>query len=115
MKDYRKDMHRVIVDPDKAVIFPGATLAPERKVVGFHKANMFEEDWNWRNGALIGYSMHPHCWLLVDRFLGHEVVKQDLRAFIRDIKIYWRGEPTLWMPHLIHDPQEYPCYDHAAL
>ncbi|OJZ80546.1 hypothetical protein ASPFODRAFT_53097 [Aspergillus luchuensis CBS 106.47] len=44
MIDHRKDMHRVIVDPDKAVIFPGASLARQRKVAGFHMANVFEED-----------------------------------------------------------------------
>lgn len=44
MINHRKDMHRVIVDPDKAVIFPGASLARQRKVAGFHIANVFEED-----------------------------------------------------------------------
>ncbi|PYH68046.1 uncharacterized protein BO88DRAFT_426692 [Aspergillus vadensis CBS 113365] len=61
-------------------LFFGASLARQRKFVGFHMANIFEEDWNWRITVLNRYAMRQHCWLLVDRFLGHEVVKQDLRG-----------------------------------
>lgn len=53
--------------------------------------NCFKTDWNRDKGARIKYVMQPHCWLLVDRFQGHGVVKQDLRALIQAIEIYWRA------------------------
>ncbi|KAB8224331.1 hypothetical protein BDV33DRAFT_227209 [Aspergillus novoparasiticus] len=96
--------HRVMIDSDKAL----------RWNIGFRMANLFETDWNREKRLVIGYVMHPHCWLLVDRFLRHGIVKQDLRAFIQAIEIFWRADRTLWMPDLIHDTSEYPCYDHAA-
>lgn len=103
-----------MIDSDKALILPGPTMASQRWNIDFHMANLFGTDWNREKSLLIGYIMHPHCWLLVDRFPGHGVVKQDLRAFIQVIEIFWRTERTLWMPVLIHGTSEYSCYDHAA-
>ncbi|GKZ38132.1 hypothetical protein AbraIFM66950_010102 [Aspergillus brasiliensis] len=110
----RETMPGVMVDSDKAIIFPGINLARQKPIVGFQTASILEEDGNRRHGAPIGYVMHPHCWLLVDRFLGHEVVKRDLRAFLRAIEVYWRADLTLWMPDLVHGAAEFPCYDDAA-
>jgi hypothetical protein len=106
---------RIMIDSDKALVIPGPTMARQRWNMDFHMANLFETDRNREKGARIGYVMHPHCWLLVDRFLGHGVVKQDLRAFTQAVEIYWRAaDRTLWMPDLIHDTDDYPCYDNAA-
>lgn len=106
--------HRVIIDADNALVFPGPKMAYQRWDIGFRMANFFQTDWNREKGLHIGCVMHPHCWLLVDRFLGHGVVKQDLRAFIQAIEIFWRTDRALWMPDLIHDTSDYRCYDHAA-
>ncbi|PIG69608.1 hypothetical protein AARAC_002764 [Aspergillus arachidicola] len=89
-------------------------MARQRWNIDFHMANLFETDWNREKSLLIGYITHPHCWLLIDRFLGHGVVKQDLRAFIQAIERFWRADRTLWMSDLIHDTSEYSCYDYAA-
>jgi hypothetical protein len=117
MLDVNGRKHRpapIMIDSDKALVFPGPKWKCQRWNIDFHMANLFDADRNRENGELIGYPMHPHCWLLVDRFLGHGVVKQDLRAFIQAIEIYWRADRTLWAPDLIHDTYEYPCYDNAA-
>ncbi|KAE8404415.1 hypothetical protein BDV37DRAFT_294057 [Aspergillus pseudonomiae] len=71
MMDRKK--HRVIIDADNALVFPGPKMAYQRWNIGFRMANLFETDWNREKGLHIGYVMHPHCWLLVDRFLGHSV------------------------------------------
>lgn len=112
----RKEKHPapIMTDPEKAVFFPGPLTAHPKWTVKFHMANLFETDWNRENGERVGYTMHPHCWLLVDRFLGHDIVKQDLRAFVQAIETYWRADRTLWMPDLRHPTREYPCYDNAA-
>ncbi|KAB8201642.1 hypothetical protein BDV34DRAFT_237473 [Aspergillus parasiticus] len=112
MVDRKK--HRLMIDSDKALVFPGPKMAYQRWNISFRRANLFETDWNREKGLVIGYAMHPHCWLLVDRFLGHGVVKQDLRTFIQAIEIFWGTDRTLWMPDLIHGTSEYSCYDHAA-
>jgi hypothetical protein len=114
MSDGRRNP-RIMIDSDKALVIPGPKMARQRWNMDFHMANLFETDRNREKGARIGYVMHPHCWLLVDRFLGHGVVKQDLRAFTQAVEIYWRAaDRTLWMPDLIHDTDDYPCYDNAA-
>ncbi|KAL5366049.1 hypothetical protein BJX96DRAFT_182227 [Aspergillus floccosus] len=112
-----KKKHRpapIMTDPNKAVVFPGYLTARPKWTVNFHVANLFETDWNRENGELVGYIMHPHCWLLVDRFLGHDIVKQDLRAFVQAIETYWRADRTLWMPDLLHYTHDFPCYKNAA-
>lgn len=58
--------------------------------------------------------MHPHCWLLVDRFLGHGIVKQNLPAFVQAIKQFWRDKKALWRSDPFHGTSQYPCYDTAA-
>lgn len=86
MVDRKK--HRIMIDSDKALNLPGPTMASQRWSIDFHMANLFETDWNREKSVLIRYIMHPHCWLLVDRFLGDGVEKQDLRAFIQAIEIF---------------------------
>ncbi|GFF15998.1 hypothetical protein ATEIFO6365_0005018800 [Aspergillus terreus] len=103
-----------MTDPDKAVVFPGPLTTRPKWTVKFHMANLFETDWNRENGERVRYTMHPHCWLLVGRFLGHDIVKQDLRAFVQAIETYWRADRTLWMPDLRHYTREYACYDNEA-
>ncbi|KAB8266750.1 hypothetical protein BDV30DRAFT_232194 [Aspergillus minisclerotigenes] len=83
--------HRVLIDADNALVFPGPKMTYQRWNIGFQK------------GLHIGYVMHPHCWLLVDRFLGHGVVKHGkplgqgarLRSIVANVPVERRCNHSL--------------------
>ncbi|KAE8382913.1 hypothetical protein BDV26DRAFT_287962 [Aspergillus bertholletiae] len=62
----------------------------------------------------IGYAIHAHCWVLVDRVIGQDIVQKHLRKFTLAAQAYWVRNSDDWraMPdHPIHDvlcygPQE---------
>ncbi|KAL5358326.1 hypothetical protein BJX96DRAFT_163676 [Aspergillus floccosus] len=62
-------------------------------------------------GGRIGYPVHAHCWLLMDRVIGHDVVKANLRAFIEALHNFWRTRPDIWGIELGHEPDERSCYE----
>jgi hypothetical protein len=72
----------------------------------FHMANLFEPDWNREAGEPIGYPIHPHCWLLLDRFVGHDLIMSNLPAFLRAVEGFWRKNKKHWGIFLGH-----LCYD----
>lgn len=104
------------VDPNRAVIYRGAIREDRRWNVEFHMANLFEPDWNREAGERVGYPIHVHCWLLLDRFIAHNVIKQNLRLFIQVIEEFWKANKEEWGRWVLHipgdpDPEMDGCYE----
>ncbi|KAJ9196238.1 hypothetical protein C8Q69DRAFT_453143 [Paecilomyces variotii] len=103
------------IDPDRAQIWGGA-LRENRWNADFHMANLLEPDWNRQAGERIGYPIHVHCWLLLDRFIGHAIVKQNLRLFVQVIEEFWKANRKEWAVWILHfpgsrDPDIDDCYE----
>jgi hypothetical protein len=82
----------------------------------FHMANMFEQDWNKEAGECVGYPIHVHCWLLLDRMIGHGIIEQNLRIFIQAMEAFWkanRKDWDIWLFHFTDDKDA--CYDSGLL
>lgn len=71
-------------------------------------ANLFTSDWN---REAIGYPVHIHCWLLLDRVIGHDIAKQNLRVFVKTIEAFWKRNEKLWDSRLPHCPYEEGFYE----
>ncbi|GFF48382.1 hypothetical protein IFM51744_06813 [Aspergillus udagawae] len=72
----------------------------------FHMANLFEPDWNREAGEPIGYPIHAHCWLLLDRFVGHDLIMSNLHEFLRAVEGFWGENKKHWgifLDHLSYD------------
>ena len=41
--------------------------------------------------------MHPHCWVLLDRVIGHELVEMSLKRFLKAIEQFWQGNSKLFL------------------
>ncbi|RJE24732.1 hypothetical protein PHISCL_02941 [Aspergillus sclerotialis] len=52
----------------------------------------------WLIGYQCGYSVHAHCWVLLDRVFdgGTEFVEAHLERFIRAARKYWRDHKSLY-------------------
>ncbi|KAL1855561.1 hypothetical protein Plec18167_004100 [Paecilomyces lecythidis] len=79
-------------------------------------ANLFEPDWNRGAGERVGYPIHVHCWLLLDRFIAHAVIKQNLRLFIQVVEKFWKANKEEWGLWVLHVPGGSPpdlddCYE----
>lgn len=82
----------------------------------FHMANLFEPDWNREAGERIGYPIHVHCWLLLDRTIGHGIIERNLRAFIQAVEAFWKANKKDWDIWLFHVPNDKRAfYDHGLL
>jgi hypothetical protein len=52
-------------------------------------ANLFEQDKPREAGQCIGYPIHAHCWLLLERFVGHDLIIPNLHTFVRAVEGFW--------------------------
>jgi hypothetical protein len=92
-------------DPHRAFI-KNLARRENRWNADFHMANLFEQDKNRKAGKRIGYPIHPHCWLLLDRFAGHDLITPNLHAFVRAVDGFWKENKKEWCIFLNH-----LCYD----
>jgi hypothetical protein len=44
----------------------------------------------------IGYAVHAHCWILVDRIIGFELVEDNLKIFLNTVEKFWAENVELW-------------------
>lgn len=44
----------------------------------------------------IGYTVHAHCWILVDRVIGTALVEANLKIFVTAVERFWAENATLW-------------------
>lgn len=44
----------------------------------------------------MGYIFHAHCWVLVDRVIGHAIIEMNLKMFVRSIEHFWKENRALW-------------------
>ncbi|KAL4902979.1 hypothetical protein BDW74DRAFT_180271 [Aspergillus multicolor] len=85
----------VPTDPNRARIY-GNVRNKSRWNTFFHMANLFKTDEHREAGRTVGYPVHAHCWLLVDRMIGTPRVQQNLRAFVDAVKWFWRQNKQEW-------------------
>ncbi|KAF7114715.1 hypothetical protein CNMCM5793_009666 [Aspergillus hiratsukae] len=88
-------------DPQRAFI-RNLALAENHWNADFHMANLFGRDKNREAGERIGYPIHPHCWLLLKRFVGHDLIMSNLHAFVRAIGEFWKANKKHWRIFLDH-------------
>ncbi|PLB43715.1 hypothetical protein P170DRAFT_468499 [Aspergillus steynii IBT 23096] len=62
----------------------------------FHMVNLYKPDWNREHGQLVGYPIHSDCWLLLDRVIGHDVIKRNLRLFVKAVEVFWSIHRRNW-------------------
>jgi hypothetical protein len=83
-------------DPQIARI--GWQLDPETSsCTGFQPVDML----NTKNNKTalhgqLGYPVHAHCWILVDRVIGFGLVEANLKIFLKAIEQFWTENPELW-------------------
>ncbi|KAL4865330.1 hypothetical protein BDV12DRAFT_200272 [Aspergillus spectabilis] len=82
-------------DADKARI-AGRVLGNDRWNANYYMANLKGHDENREAGRRIGYPVHAHCWLLLDRVIGLDFVKQNLREFIYTVEAFWSEHWIDW-------------------
>lgn len=83
---------------------------PPRRFASYQLANMLNPGLNGKDQQ-IGYMVHAHCWLLLDRVIGHELILANLRVFVNAVKQFWKGNHKIWMGELIdedYDDHFYP-------
>lgn len=83
-------------DPQKARIGDVTKIPSNGK--GFDRflhVNMQRPELNDRNG-LLGYMVHAHCWVLLDRVIGHALIKGNLKIFVDAIQNFWMKNRALW-------------------
>ncbi|KAG2414037.1 hypothetical protein HFD88_003228 [Aspergillus terreus] len=97
-------------DPQTARIL-GTARGSNKASISFCMATMFEPDLNREMGRRIGYPVHVHCWMLMDRVIGHDAVKEHLSVFIEALHNFWSTRSDIWGIDLVHEPEESPCYD----
>lgn len=88
-------------DPQKAHLGNTAKM-PRKGFVRFLLVNMLQPERSDKNG-LLGYLIHAHCWVLLDRVIGHKLVEQKLGIFADAIKRFWKENRVLWT----HDRFDY--------
>ncbi|RLL95926.1 hypothetical protein CFD26_100431 [Aspergillus turcosus] len=88
-------------DPKRAFI-KNLALDENHWNADFHMANLFGRDKNREAGERIGYPIHPHCWLLLERFVGHDLIMLNLHAFVRAVKEFWKRNKKHWGIFLDH-------------
>ncbi|KAB8239618.1 uncharacterized protein BDW43DRAFT_305390 [Aspergillus alliaceus] len=90
-------LDHVPTNPEKARIY-----GSPNKGTSFHMAPVLRSDrrrgWRYR----VGYPIHAHCWMLLDRVIGHDVIMRHLREFTRAVKAFWKGNNSSWFLKLGH-------------
>ncbi|RJE20172.1 hypothetical protein PHISCL_07489 [Aspergillus sclerotialis] len=86
-------------DPHLARI-GGSTRAPRfnnSTFVHYHNVRMGRQP-RFLKGLQCGYTVHAHCWMLLDRAFdgGRVYIEAKLDRFIRAPRKYWRGNKLLW-------------------
>lgn len=88
-------------DPQRAFI-RNLALDENHSNADFHMANLFGRDKNRKAGERIGYPIHPHCWLLLERFVGNDLILSNLHAFVRAVREFWKKNKKHWGIFLNH-------------
>ncbi|OOO14214.1 Histone core domain protein [Aspergillus oryzae] len=83
----KKNINRVPVDPHQARVFGLARKGSGN--VDFRVAKVAVNTEPDRPRERIGYPIHAHCWVILDRVIGHEMVQKHLREFTRAVEAYW--------------------------
>jgi hypothetical protein len=52
----------------------------------------------------IGYAVHAHCWILVDRIIGFELVEDNLKIFLNTVEKFWAENVELWRRDPWYEP-----------
>ncbi|KAE8352916.1 hypothetical protein BDV28DRAFT_157466 [Aspergillus coremiiformis] len=87
-------------------------VAKGRRNAVFRMAVMLGHDRNRMEGKRIGYPMHLHCWLLLDRVVGHDLVRQHLREFVQAAEAFWKANTKEWLTELSHHKYGKPfCHE----
>lgn len=84
--------------------------------VSFHMVNLFGRDEDREAGRRIGYPIHAHCWLIVGRFFGFELIQQNLRAFVNAVAEYWKHNKRAWSAgEEFPSAEERDCFDQGPI
>ncbi|KAK2755790.1 hypothetical protein FQN54_005940 [Arachnomyces sp. PD_36] len=101
-------------DPQKARIGHGLEMFDHLgEVDQFLLADMFLPELSDRQG-LLGYLVHAHCWVLVDRVIGLKLVERELRLFVEAIRQFWKEKHDLWgllRININYEDAFYPAYN----
>ncbi|KAH8703912.1 hypothetical protein BGW36DRAFT_444468, partial [Talaromyces proteolyticus] len=83
-------------DPHKARIGDANNLAYRSLCTRFQPIDMYRSGKN-KNAKQIGYIVHAHCWLLVGRYIGIEIITENLKIFVKAVEQFWTQNIHLWM------------------
>lgn len=81
-------------DPQKARI-GNALKNPSKYFAKYRCVDMLHPERDDKNRQ-IGYIIHAHCWVLLDRVIGHELIEGNLRVFLNAIRQFWNENHALW-------------------
>lgn len=82
-------------DPDLACLTIPMSRS-RRDFAHFYTANILGRDINKENGLEVGYPVHVHCWPLVKRVIGDQLVEANLKTFVKAILQFWRENSEWW-------------------
>lgn len=101
-------------DPGLAYLAGPPYSRPNQDFAYFHTATILGPDTNKghkEKDQEIGYTVHPHCWLLVDRVIGQILVEANLKTFVKAILQFWEQNYKWWW--LTPSPKEI-CFKHEG-
>lgn len=84
-------------DPHKARIGEPYNNPVRSACTRFEGANMFNPEWNPKDVKQVGCAVHAHCWLLVDRVIGMELLDAHLAIFVKAVVRFWVQHPEICM------------------
>lgn len=83
-------------DPRKARIGNARWQNPVRAAcTRFRPVDMLNPDKN-KTAEQIGYTIHAHCWILVNRVIGIGLVETNLKIFVKAVERFWMENLELW-------------------
>lgn len=84
-------------DPQKARIGSCRIIPEASSCTDFWIADVLHPE-NNRTAPLeqIGYCVHPHCWILVGRIIGLELIQANLKLFLIAVEQFWAKNTELW-------------------
>lgn len=97
-------------DPQKARIDNPLKIPSNLK--GFDRyllVNMPRPELSDKDG-LLAYEVHAHCWVLLDRVIGHELIEQKLKIFLHAVQQFWKKNRALWNYDQFDDNYDDPFY-----
>ncbi|KAB8215727.1 hypothetical protein BDV33DRAFT_208036 [Aspergillus novoparasiticus] len=103
----KKNINRVPVDPHKARICGLARKGSGN--IDFRMAKVAVNNEPDRPRERIRYPIHAHCWVILDRVIGHEIVQKHLREFTRAVEAYWSRNRIYWDSRLGHMGHDTTC------